>query len=78
MKGILKNIPKGKMFGFITGEDGIEYFLHRGAFNGFWEDLENDLEKGLKVELEFEAKSGAKGPRAEVVHRVDYPNQTTV
>ena len=33
MNGTLKTIRADKGFGFILGEDGKEYFVHRSAFS---------------------------------------------
>jgi len=57
MKGTVKFFNSSKGFGFITGEDGTDYFVHssglkEGAFIG-----ENDA-------VEFEPTQGDRGPKA--------------
>ena len=48
-----------KGYGFITGEDGKDYFVHFSAINvdGF-----KTLDEGQKVT--FDVESGPKGPQA--------------
>lgn len=60
MKGTIKKLVQEKGFGFIVGEDKIDYFLHRSALkNCAFEDLH------VGDEVEFEDAEGPKGPRAE-------------
>lgn len=73
MKGIVKNIVANRNFGFIRAS-GVEYFFHRENFNGHWEDLEADIKKKDRVEVEFEVQDSPKGPRAKDVKRTDFPN----
>ena len=55
-KGTVKffNVLKG--FGFITGSNGKDYFVHSSTLNG------SVLSEGTKVE--FEARQGQKGLEA--------------
>jgi CspA family cold shock protein len=55
-KGTVKffNVLKG--FGFITGSNGKDYFIHSSGLNGV------TLTEGAKVE--FEARQGQKGLEA--------------
>lgn len=57
MKGKIKffNVTKG--FGFIAGEDGKEYFVHKSALTEGTTIRENDT-------VTFEVVSGDRGPRA--------------
>jgi len=57
MKGTVKFFNGNKGFGFITGEDGKDYFVHQtGIAEGvFLED--NDA-------VEFEVEEGDRGPKA--------------
>jgi CspA family cold shock protein len=58
--GTVKKIVADRGFGFITGDDGKDYFFHRDALDasvGF-----ERLAGGEKVE--FDAQSGPRGPRA--------------
>jgi cold shock CspA family protein len=63
MKGRVRNINEGKQFGFIRGENGIDYFFHSsGLVNKTdWPELYNGRE------VTFEPTEGTKGPRAEDV-----------
>jgi cold shock protein len=57
MKGKIKFFNDMKGFGFITGEDGKEYFVHSTG-----------LESGVRVSegdsVTFEVEQGDKGPKA--------------
>ena len=58
--GTVKKVVSDRGFGFITADDGKEYFFHR---SGLEASLEFDrLSGGEKVEFEIEASP--KGPRA--------------
>jgi CspA family cold shock protein len=59
-KGTIKKVVADRGFGFITAEDGKDYFFHRG---GLQAPLDFDrLVGGESVEFEIEASP--KGPRA--------------
>jgi CspA family cold shock protein len=58
--GTIKKIVADRGFGFISGEDGKDYFFHRDAL-----DATVDFERltgGEKVE--FDPQSSPRGPRA--------------
>ena len=58
--GTVKKLVADRGFGFITADDGKDYFFHRGALEG---GLDFDrLVGGEKVDFEVEASP--KGPRA--------------
>ena len=57
MKGTVKFFNEIKEFGFITGDDGKEYFVHK---SGLADDT--NLDKGDKVD--FEVEKGDRGPKA--------------
>jgi len=59
MKGTVKWFDSKKGYGFITGEDGKEVFVH---FSGIIADGFKSLNEGQKVE--FELSNGAKGEQA--------------
>ena len=62
--GTIKKVVSERGFGFISGEDGKEYFFHRGALDS---SLDFDrLNGGERVE--FDVESNPKGPRATRVH----------
>jgi CspA family cold shock protein len=58
--GKVKKFNKDKGYGFITGDDGKDYFFHYSALNvkGF-----KTVDIGASVA--FEPQDGDKGPRAE-------------
>ena len=57
MEGTVKFFNEGKGFGFITADDGKDYFVHVTA-----------LPEGAKVdegdEVTFEVEEGPRGPKA--------------
>ena len=57
MKGTVKFFKSESNFGFITAEDGTDYFVHGSA-----------LEEGLRLNKEdpvtFDVEEGDKGPKA--------------
>jgi cold shock protein len=58
--GTIKKVVSDRGFGFITADDGKDYFFHR---NSLTSSLDFDrLIGGEKVEFEIEASP--KGPRA--------------
>ncbi len=58
--GTIKKVVADRGFGFITAEDGKDYFFHRGALQP---SLDFDrLTGGERVS--FEVESSPKGPRA--------------
>ena len=63
MIGTIKKLTPEKGFGFIKGDNGVEYFFHSSA-------LRNARFNGLVVgqEVTFEDAEGTKGPRAEDVY----------
>jgi len=64
MKGKTKWFSKNKGYGFISGEDGNEYFVH-------WRSIEDDGYKTLveEEEVEFETLETEKGVQATNVRR---------
>ena len=61
MNGKLAKLRLGKGFGFVTGADGQDYFMHRSAVREG--STFEQLREGQRVE--FDAGQGEKGPRAE-------------
>ncbi len=58
--GTVKKLISDRGFGFITGEDGKDYFFHR---DGLASSLDFDrMSTGERVE--FELQSSQRGPRA--------------
>jgi cold shock CspA family protein len=58
--GIVRMIKRDKLFGFIEGMDGVQYFFHRSSAPR-WDELE------VGTPVRFERLEAAKGPRAEHV-----------
>ncbi len=58
--GSVKKVVADRGFGFITGEDGKDYFFHRDGLN---ESIDFDrLVGGERVS--FDVESNPRGPRA--------------
>ena len=57
MEGTVKFFNEQKGFGFISGEDGKEYFVHLSALAEGTSLQENDS-------VTFEVEEGDKGPKA--------------
>lgn len=70
MKGIIRNIPIDKPFGFIRANTGLDnIFLHRDDYHGDWNGLyKASIENNIYVE--FELSEGPKGPRASKCSRI--------
>jgi len=64
MKGNVKFFNRDKKFGFITGEDGKDYFVH-----------ETGLKEGVNIQdndaVTFDIEQGDKGPKAVNVAKED-------
>ncbi len=62
-EGTVKFFNKMKHFGFITGNDGISYFVH-----------ESGLKEGTSItegdKVSFKVVEGDKGPKAEEVEKL--------
>ena len=57
MKGKVKFFNEMKEFGFITGEDGKDYFVHKSALSEDVSLTEND-------EVSFDVEKGDRGLKA--------------
>lgn len=57
MNGTVKFFNAGKGFGFIAGEDGKEYFVHKTALGEGVQLNENDA-------VTFDVETGDRGPKA--------------
>ena len=64
--GTIKKLVSDRGFGFITAEDGKEYFFHRNELESS-SDFDR-LSGGEKVE--FEIGQSPKGPQAQGVNRL--------
>ena len=62
--GVVKFYNPNKNFGFITGDDGKDYFVH-----------ESGLKEGVVItegdKVSFEVVKGDKGPKAEQVEKIN-------
>ncbi len=63
MKGKVKFFNEGKHFGFITGEDEKDYFVHSSQ-------ILEDAHLAEDDEVEFEATEGDRGPLAKEVKKL--------
>ena len=57
LKGTIKFFDETKGFGFIVGEDGKEYFVHKTGMDDGVVVREND-------QVEFDVEEGDRGPKA--------------
>ena len=57
MKGTVKFFNSEKRFGFITGEDGKEYFVHQSG-------IKDDKTITQADSIEFDVEQGDKGLKA--------------
>ena len=63
MKGKIKMFDSQRGFGFITGEDGKDVYVHSTAVQGGVTLAVGDM-------VEYEVESGERGPRAKNVRKV--------
>lgn len=59
MKGQVKNFNKEKGYGFITGENGKDYFFHYSSLN-----VEGFKTASVGQKVEFDEEEGERGLRA--------------
>ena len=64
MNGTVKFFNEGKGFGFIAGEDGKEYFVHKTGLGEGVNLNENDA-------VTFDVEEGDRGPKAVNVAKGD-------
>ena len=76
MTGKIDKVHADKGFGWIYGEDKERYFFHKSDFNGHWNDLIVDSKLNKAIPVQFESGRTTKGPRASMVSRLDFPNQS--
>lgn len=72
MTGTVSNILEAKKFGFISGENGQEYFFHM-ADTEDWDKVSSEFSKngGGKIKVSFDPIKTPKGPRAKNVSIVE-------
>lgn len=63
MKGKVKMFNTERSFGFITGDDGKDVYVHTSAIEGGAALATGDV-------VEYEVESGERGPRAKNVKKV--------
>lgn len=74
MVGQVRNIPDGKSFGFITTNEGKDYFFHRDDYQGSWNELLKAYKKNNTAQfvlVEFEPIEAPKGLRAAKVVKIN-------
>lgn len=71
MTGSVARIMGQKGYGFIWGEDGVEYFFHKDDFAGSFDNLVDDVLRRGKIQVSFQTVQTAKGMRAHEVARMD-------
>jgi len=73
MIGTVSNIISKKMFGFISGDNGQEYFFHKEETVSNWNELVADffILGGGKIKVCFEPMKTPKGPRAKNVSVIE-------
>lgn len=73
MTGIVSNLIINKKYGFISGDNGQEYFFHMADSPESWETIVSKFTElgGNKVKVYFEAAKTPKGPRAKNVSILD-------
>jgi cold shock CspA family protein len=66
MNGKILRVLPDKGFGFIKGDDGVEYFFHRQDVpdKADFDSFVMDTERGQTVRVVFESVPSPKGPRA--------------
>ncbi|MGA3020567.1 MAG: cold shock domain-containing protein [Candidatus Micrarchaeales archaeon] len=63
MKGKVKMFNVARGFGFITGEDGKDVYVHSSA-------IEGGATLAVGDSVEYEVESGERGPRAKNVKKL--------
>jgi len=58
MNGTVKFFNRSKSFGFITAEDGKDYFVHVSGLNDGMTELEDNQN------VTFDVEDGERGPKA--------------
>lgn len=61
--GTIKKVVSDRGFGFISADDGKEYFFHR---NGLERSMNFDMLRGGEI-VAFEIEPSLRGPRAQHV-----------
>ena len=63
MKGKVKMFNSERGFGFITGEDGKDTYVHKTA-------VEGGVTLAVGDSVEYEVEAGDRGPRAKNVRKI--------
>ena len=66
MKGTVKMFNKEKGYGFVHGDDGVDYFFH---YSELQMDNYKTAEQGEHVE--FDVQQSDRGPRAAKIKKLD-------
>lgn len=64
MTGTVSNVIPLKQYGFISGENGQEYFFHKEDTLGYWKEIVDKFSGAGNIRVSFDANKTAKGPRA--------------
>lgn len=65
MIGTISNIVVAKKYGFISGDNGQEYFFHLSDVDSGWDELLYEWSvTESKIQVDFEPTKTQKGPRA--------------
>ena len=70
MKGRVARVLDLKGFGFILGDDGVEYFIHKDDCQDSFDDLVSDMRTIRDIDVAFEIVASTRGPRAGYVERL--------
>jgi CspA family cold shock protein len=70
LTGTIRMTNPERSFGFITGDDGHNYFFHKSSVQRTGVGTEAFFELATGDMVTFEAQASAKGPRATVVTKV--------
>lgn len=76
MNGTVSSVVVLKKYGFITGDNGQEYFFHESDMDSSWDELAYDWSNRKssdkkKFQASFEPAKTPKGPRARSVRIVE-------
>jgi CspA family cold shock protein len=66
MKGTVKMFNKEKGYGFISGDDHVDYFFHYSALV-----MDNYKTAETGEHVEFDVQQSERGPRAANIKKID-------
>lgn len=73
MNGTVSNVLPAKLYGFISGRDGLEYFFHKEEFVSNWQELVAGfaISGANIIQVSFDPMRTQKGPRAKNVSVIE-------